>query len=91
MPPTYRDGIVFINDSQQFESFDQLMDDFTAWGETFAPAPVGYQYGYPADKKWWQELQDPPAEIGQAILNDIPNTQGLFWVDFTLLDIFPPQ
>jgi hypothetical protein len=91
MPPTYRDGIVFINDSQQFESFDQLMKDFTAWGEKFAPSPVGYQYGYPADKKWWQELQDPPGEIGQAILKDIPNTTGLFWVDFTLLDMFPPK
>jgi hypothetical protein len=91
MPPTYRDGIVFINDSQQFESFDQLMDDFTAWGKKFAPSPVGYQYGYPADKKWWQELQDPPGEIGRAILKDIPNTTGLFWVDFTLLDMFPPK
>lgn len=91
MPPTYRDGIVFINDSQQFESFDQLMDDFTTWGERFTPALVGYQYGYPADKKWWQELGDPPGDIGQAILNDIPNTKGLFWVDFTLLDMFPPK
>jgi hypothetical protein len=91
MPPTYRDGIVFINDSQQFESFDQLMDDFTAWGQKFAPSPVGYQYGYPADKKWWQELQDPPGEIGRTILKDIPNTTGLFWVDFTLLDMFPPK
>jgi hypothetical protein len=91
MPPTYRDGIVFINDSQQFESLDQLMDDFTTWGETFAPAPVGYQYGYPADKKWWQELQDPPKDIGEAILEQIPNTTGLFWVDFTLLDMFPPK
>jgi hypothetical protein len=91
MPPTYRDGIVFINDSQQFESLDQLMDDFTAWGEKFSPAPVGYQYGYPADKKWWQELQDPPKDIGEAILEQIPNTTGLFWVDFTLLDMFPPK
>jgi hypothetical protein len=91
MPPTYRDGIVFINDSQQFESFDQLMDDFTIWGEKFSPAPVGYQYGYPADKKWWQELQDPPKAIGDAILEQIPNTKGLFWVDFTLLEMFPPK
>jgi hypothetical protein len=90
MPPTYRDGIVFINDSQHFESFDQFMDDFTAWGEYFAPSPVGYQYGYPADKPWWQELKDPPADIGNAILNKIPNTTSLFWVDFTIKEIFPP-
>ena len=59
MPPTYRDGVVFINDSQQFETFENLVDDFAAWGEHFAPAPVGFQYGYPADKTWWQELKGP--------------------------------
>jgi hypothetical protein len=91
MPPTVRDGIMFVNDSQQFESFDQLVDEFTVWGEKFAPSPVGYQFGYPADRRWWQKLQDPPREIGQAILDNAPNTQGLFWVDFTILDVFPPQ
>jgi hypothetical protein len=90
MPPTYRDGIVFINDSQQFESFDQLVDDFTAWGKYFAPYPVGFQYGYPADRVWWRELNDPPAEIGNALLEKIPNTTSLFWVDFTIKEIFPP-
>jgi hypothetical protein len=90
MPPTVRDGIMFVNDSQQFESFDQLVDEFTAWGVKFSPSPVGFQFGYPADRPWWQELQDPPKEIGQAILDNVPNTKGLFWVDFTLLDVFPP-
>jgi len=90
MPPTYRDGIVFINDSQQFESFEHLMEDFTAWGEYFFPASVGYQYGYPADKVWWQELQDPPGEIGTRLVKTIPNTTSLFWVDFTIKEIFPP-
>ncbi len=90
MPPTYRDGIVFINDSQQFESFDHLIEEFTAWGAHFAPAPVGFQYGYPADKTWWQSLQDPPGEIGRALIENIPNTASLFWVDFTIKEIFPP-
>ena len=91
MPPTVRDGIMFVNDSQQFESFDQLVAEFAAWGQFFAPSPVGFQFGYPADRKWWQDLQDPPKEIGQAILDNTPNTKGLFWVDFTILDVFPPQ
>ncbi|MEN9564765.1 MAG: hypothetical protein RIR73_3009 [Chloroflexota bacterium] len=90
MPPTYRDGIVFINDSQQFESFEHLMEDFSAWGEYFAPAPVGYQFGYPADQAWWQELQDPPSEIGTRLVENIPNISSLFWVDFTIKEIFPP-
>lgn len=91
MPPTYRDGIVFINDSQQFENFEHLKTEFADWGRHFAPAKVGFQYGYPADKDWWSQLQDPPAEIGQAILASTPNTASLFWVDFTVLDVFPPQ
>ncbi len=91
MPPTYRDGIVFVDDSQQFSSFDDLKSEFTRWGQYFDPAPVGFQYGYPADQAWWKQLQDPPAEIGRAILESTPNTTSLFWVDFTVLDVFPPQ
>ena len=90
MPPTYRDGVVFINDSQQFDSFEHLLNEFSAWGTHFSPAPVGFQYGYPADKIWWQNLQDPPGEIGSALLDQIPNTVSLFWVDFTIKEIFPP-
>ncbi|PKN94222.1 MAG: hypothetical protein CVU44_07420 [Chloroflexi bacterium HGW-Chloroflexi-6] len=91
MPPTSREGIVFINDSQQFPSFESLDDEFAAWGARFAPAGVGYQYGYPADRAWWSKLEDPAAEIGDAILGRSPNTVSLFWVDFTVLEVFPPE
>lgn len=91
LPPTYRDGIIFIDDSQQFESFDQMKTEFAAWGQHFAPAKVGFQYGYPVDRAWWGNLSDPPADIGNAILANTPNTASLFWVDFTVLEIFPPQ
>jgi hypothetical protein len=89
MPPTYRDGIVFIDDSQQFTSLEDLVNEFSAWGQHFSPAPVGFQYGYPADKVWWENLQDPPADIGRAVLEKTPNTSALFWVDFTITEIFP--
>jgi len=91
MPPAERDGILFVDDSQQFDSLGEMVSEFRYWGETFAPAPVGFQYGYPTDKVWWQELQDPPKDIGRALLENIPNTRGLFWVDFTVFDIFPPK
>ncbi|MCI0551886.1 MAG: hypothetical protein L0287_13105 [Anaerolineae bacterium] len=90
MPPTYRDGIVFIDDGQQYESFEEIVNEFSAWGEHFAPAPVGFQYGYQSDQIWWKELQDPPSDIGNALLENIPNTTSLFWVDFTIKEIFPP-
>ena len=90
MPPSYRDGIVFIDDGQQYESFDALVNEFSSWGEYFDPAPVGFQYGYLSDKPWWKNLNDPPSDIGNALLKEIPNTVSLFWVDFTLQEIFPP-
>jgi hypothetical protein len=91
MPPNVRDGILFVNDSQQFESFDQMITDFTEWGRIFDPAPVGFQYGYQSDKIWWKYMQDPPKEIGQTLIDKIPNTKGLFWVDFTVTEVFPPE
>ena len=91
MPPTERSGLVFIDDSQGLESLDEMVTEFQTWGEAFTPAPVGFQFGYQADKVWWRELADPPTEIGERILETVPNTEGLYWVDFTVFDLFPPQ
>ena len=91
MPPNARAGLVFIDDSQGHGSLAAMVAEFTAWGETFAPAPVGFQYGYRSDKAWWDNLADPPTEIGNALLTDIPNTRDLLWVDFTAYDIWPPE
>ena len=90
MPPTARDGILFVDDSQQIPSLDAMADEFADWGKAFAPAPVAFQFGYPADKQWWGTMDDPPREIGECFLAAIPNTAGLYWVDFTVLEVFPP-
>jgi len=89
MPPSYRQGLAFVNDSQEFTSLEQMLGDFEPWGKAFAPSPVGYQFGYPADRAWWRELDDPPSAIGKAILARIPNTSDLYWVDFTMQEIWP--
>jgi len=60
------------------------------WGWRYYPAPVAFQIGYPADKKWWGKYSDPARTIGEAILKTVPNAMGLFWVDFTALEVFPP-
>jgi hypothetical protein len=90
MPPAVRDGILFVNDHQEFEDLDQMLANFGSWGEHFAPSPVAYQFGYFSDRDWWADLQDPAGEIGSAILDRVPNTRALFWVDFTVLYVFPP-
>ena len=91
MPPTYRDSLVFIDDSQGFRSLDDLVNEFAAWGQIFAPSPVGYQFGYASDRRWWRNLSDPPSTIGNALLGRIPNTRDLVWVDFTAYQIWPAQ
>jgi hypothetical protein len=90
MPPNQREGLLFIDDSQILPSLEAMVDEFAEWGKAFAPAPVGFQYGYPSDRPWWSQLEDPPGDVGQAILDRVPNTEGLYWVDFTVIDLFPP-
>lgn len=89
MPPTYRTGIVFVDDSQIFPNMQSMIDEFEDWANAFSPADVAFQYGYNSDKVWWQNLSDPPKDIGDAIMNVCPNTSGLFWVDFTAYTIWP--
>ena len=90
MPPSYRTGLVFIDDSQGHGSLNAMVTEFSNWGQTFASSPVGFQYGYQSDKSWWSNLNDPPRTIGNALLASIPNTRDLVWVDFTAYDIWPP-
>jgi hypothetical protein len=91
MPPTARTGLVFIDDSQGHGSLDAMVAEFSAWGQAFSTGVVGFQYGYQSDKAWWSDFADPPAEIGNALLRNIPNTRDLVWVDFTAYDIWPPE
>lgn len=89
MPPTVREGILFVDDSQIFPTMDPMIEEFGQWAKTFSPYPVAYQIGYPSDKPWWGKLNDPPKEIGTRILQVAPNTEAILWVDFSLLDVFP--
>jgi hypothetical protein len=91
MPPNYRHGIVFIDDSQNLESMEAMVAEFKAWGEYFSAGQVAFQYGYRSDKVWWSELEDPAKTIGDALLRNIPNTVGLYWVDFTLESLLQPE
>ena len=91
MPPTARDGILFVDDSQIFKSSDDMIEEFAKWGRTFAPSPVAFQYGYQSDRPWWSLMKDPVKEIGDRILAATPNTEALIWVDFSVQDVFPPD
>jgi hypothetical protein len=88
MPPCERDGMYFVNDSQG-ASQAALVEEFRAWADYFAPADVAFQIGYPNDQSWWSNFDDPPQEFGRLMTDSIANTAGIFWVDFTVGDVFP--
>ncbi|MDZ7721485.1 MAG: hypothetical protein U5R06_01350 [candidate division KSB1 bacterium] len=90
MPPEYRGDLIFVSDSQIFESMDAMIQEFVEyWADYFKPNPVGFQYGYPSDRPWWRQLQNPPADIGHTIAQHHFQDCGLLWVDFTLREVFP--
>ena len=84
MPPAYRHPqLWFLSDSQQFANAGECLKDFGDWDTHFAGSTTGFQFGYPADRRWWGKLPDPPADLGRRIRSAIPATRYLFWVDFT--------
>ena len=88
MPPTAREDIVFIDDGQDFDDLDSLVNAFKLWGENFSQRDVGYIVGYRSDLKWLSELENPPREIGLALIQNIPNCRFVFWSQETILQVF---
>ena len=90
MPETYPEDTVFISDSQEFDTYEDMLEDFENWGKHFHDADVGFQYGYESDRKIWESFDDPASKIGNDIIERIPNCRELYWVDFTIEDVFKP-
>jgi hypothetical protein len=89
MPETYRGDIIFVDDSQIFKGFNFMVDEFVNhWANYFKPNPVFFQIGYRSDRPWWKKLNNPPKTIGDAIRKRIEQECGIFWVDFTLREVF---
>lgn len=84
MPPTFRDqNLWFLSDSQMFNSEEEFMSDFNHWDSSYQNSITGYQYGYIKDKVWWKDKKNPPIDLGKRIINELPNSKFIFWVDFT--------
>jgi hypothetical protein len=84
LPPGYRHPhLWFLTDSQEFPSQSEWMQDMRDWAVAFKNSPLGAQYGYPKDQKWWSKLSMPPVDLGQALLKELPDYRIILWVDFT--------
>lgn len=95
MPPTERGNgdIIFIDDSQELGTIQNMISEFTYWANQFPNNPVMYQVGYGSDWEiWanfssWSSYANPIKAIGEKIALDINNANqdiGILWVDFTL-------
>ena len=97
MPPNYRGDIVFVDDSQDFDSLDEMANEFKYWGNFYKNNLVIYQFGYNSDvdsdgdddEDWWGVFADPAKSIGDKLFSQISNCLGIYWVDFTIKDVFP--
>ena len=87
--PSRIDGLIYVNDSQQFSSMKQVINEFSDWAETYAPNPVMFQIGYDDDSWIWSKYKNPAKEFGQAIVDGCKsgNDVGIIWVDFTLSQV----
>lgn len=92
LPPTYRGNIIFIDDSEQNQSYGRFLKKTKEFGDFFYPNPVMYQTGYLSDKTWWKNLAVPiPQTLGKALSAQTRAGQdiGVIWVDFSLRDVLP--
>ena len=90
LPKTFPSDMIFVNDSQQFHSLEQLKGDFQYWASLYAPNPVFFQIGYDDDKDLWSTLSNPAKDLGNLILDGLDTENqdcGIIWVDFTLTDV----
>lgn len=87
MPPRYRGDLIFVNDSQGFDSLATMKNEFLAWADTFYPNPVFFQTGYDSDRDLWSALESPVRDLHRILSEDVRQPNGFFWVDFTLRDL----
>ncbi|MDJ0766865.1 MAG: carbohydrate binding domain-containing protein [Myxococcota bacterium] len=87
MPPCESEQMLFVNDSQN-DTEEVILAEFDAWADLLAPANVAFQIGYETDANWWENYNNPPEDLGNALIQAHLNTAGIFWVDFTLDWVF---
>lgn len=91
--PSAMDGLIYVNDSQDFHpgkdstALERMVKEFSNWAITYAPQPVMFQIGYENDRdNIWGSMTNPVKELGTAIAEGCTsgNDMGIIWVDFTL-------
>lgn len=84
-------GVTYVTDSLNMGSLNDAVTEYVSWANNFSSSEIGYQIGYEEDISWWQNLTDPTTSIVNGILSQVPdaNIYCIYWVDFTILKVFP--
>jgi hypothetical protein len=92
MPTSNNTSVVYVSDNAQFADYADMMTKFETWGSTFSTRNVAFQVGYPYDEVnvWSALMPDPMAQIGADLFANISNCVGVYWVDFSIMNVYPP-
>ncbi|MFQ5439867.1 MAG: hypothetical protein ACE5DL_00230 [Nitrosopumilaceae archaeon] len=85
------DNVLFLTDSEEIGSLSDATKEYIAWIDHFEDSTVGFQIGYPSDKSWWSSMSDPASSIMNPVIAARPDADigAVFWVDFSVLEVFP--
>ncbi|MBO4404394.1 MAG: hypothetical protein J5780_03580 [Treponema sp.] len=85
MPPSYRDGMIFVIDTQGKSSLSSYRQEVQDFAKAFKGNPVMFQIGYNDDKSIWGKLsvKEFAEELTKGLSSSSYNI-GIVWVDFTL-------
>jgi hypothetical protein len=89
MPSPHPSDVMFIDDAQGFSDLDAMVSSFKRWGNTFYDGKVGFSVGFPKDRSWWSQLQDPAGTIIDRLFDEISNCKEVYWVCWSITDIYP--
>ena len=89
LPEKFPSDMIFVNDSQQFTSLEQMQQDFQYWAELYYPNNVFFQIGYDEDEDLWSTYSNPARDLGAYLLDGVKDSNkcGIIWVDFTLQSV----
>ena len=85
MPPSYRDGMIFVIDTQGKSSLSSYRQEVQDFAKAFKGNPVMFQIGYDDDKSIWGKysVKQFAEELTKGLSSSSYNI-GIVWVDFTL-------
>lgn len=90
LPTGIPTDILVICDDENNGDLNTLVTEHVAMENQYPNNSYGAQIGYPSDKNIWGSMSDPAKEVGLAVQTAIGRPISVFWVDFTITNVFPP-